>query len=272
MKYDQKIGFIGAGNMATALIKGLMESGLYGKDRLSASDVDKPSLKKATERFGIECYSSNAELVRRCSTVLFSVKPQNIREVLEEVKGDFRDDHLLISIAAGIPRKMIHSIIGPTVPLIRVMPNTPALIQKGVSALAGGEGVTAEHMAIAIKIFHAVGETVEVEESAMDGVTALSGSGPGYIFKIMEHMVEAGAAVGLDEVTSKLLVVQTFLGASYLAKESELSLSRLREMVTSPGGTTAAGLASFDEMGLEEIIKKAVKAAHARSVELGKEL
>lgn len=270
MKYEEMIGFIGAGNMAAALIRGLLESGQYSQDQLTASDVHKPSLKNLGERFEIKTCSSNIELVKQCSTVPLCVKPQNIREVLEEVREGLGEDHLVISIAAGIPRKVIHQAIGSSVPVIRVMPNTPALVLKGASALAGGPGVTAEHMEIAVKIFGAVGETVEVEESAMDGVTALSGSGPGYIFKIMEHMVKAAATIGLDEMTSKTLVVQTFLGASYLAKESTLSLSQLREMVTSPGGTTAAGLDSFDKMGLEETILKALGAAYARSVELGK--
>jgi pyrroline-5-carboxylate reductase len=266
-----KTGFIGAGNMATALIKGLIQSKAYGRDQLLAADSNKETLEKMSAQFSLKCFSSNGELVRESATVLFCVKPQNIREVLEEVKGHIRNDHLIISIAAGIPLKMIRTVIDQDVPLIRVMPNTPALVQKGVSALAGGARVTSEHMAIALRIFGAVGDTVEVEEAMMDAVTALSGSGPGYIFRMMECMVNAGVAVGLNADTSLSLVVQTFLGAAHLAKGSEHSLSRLREMVTSPGGTTAAGLATFDDMGLEEMIRKAVEAACKRSVELGKD-
>ena len=150
------------------------------------------------------------------------------------------------------------------------MPNTPALVQKGVSALACGGLAGPEHMAMARKIFNAVGETVEVEESMMDAVTAVSGSGPGYVFRMMECMVDAGVLPALNERRLRL-VVQTFLGAAHLAKESEDSLSRLREKVTSPGGTTAEGLATFKRMGLEEMTKKAVEAARDRSVELGKD-
>jgi pyrroline-5-carboxylate reductase len=269
MKGNQKTGFIGAGNMATALIKGLIQSGVYDPDQIQASDEDEKALEKISRLFGISCYASNGELVRESSTVVLSIKPQNVREVLEEVKGEVRDDHLIISIAAGIPLKMIGSIVGRDIPLVRVMPNTPALVQKGVSALAGGRLVTPAHMAVAREIFGAVGDTVEVEEAMMDAVTAVSGSGPGYVFRMMECMVDAGVAVGLEMETSLRLVVQTFLGAAHLAKESEHPLSHLREMVTSKGGTTAAGLATFDEMGLHEIIEKAVKAACARSVELG---
>jgi pyrroline-5-carboxylate reductase len=270
MTEKPRIGFIGAGNMATALIKGLIQSGVYNKDRLFASDKQAEALKNMSTQFGLDCYPSNGELVRECSIVVLSVKPQNIREVLEEVKGQIRDDHLMISIAAGIPLSMIRAIIGKDIPLIRVMPNTPALVQKGVSALAAGELVRAEHMAMAKTIFNAVGDTVEVEEKMMDAVTALSGSGPGYVFRMMECMVNAGVCVGLEKDISIRLVVQTFLGAAHLAKESEHSLARLREMVTSPGGTTAEGLATFNSMGLEDMTIKAVEAACKRSVELGK--
>ena len=266
----EKTGFIGAGNMATALLKGLIQSGAYNRDQLHASDNNEDALKSMSDKFDLVCFSSNSELVRKSSVVVLSVKPQNMREVLAGVKDEIRDDHLLISIAAGIPLKMIRAIIGPDTPLIRVMPNTPALVQKGVSALAGDNRATSEHMAIAKEIFGAVGDTVEVEEAMMDAVTALSGSGPGYVFRLMECMVDAGVAVGLKSDTSLRLVIQTFLGAAHLAKESEHPLSRLREMVTSPGGTTAAGLAVFDKMGLEDMIRKAVGSACERSVELGK--
>ncbi len=267
---NKSTGFIGAGNMATALIKGLIESGVYRKEQLGASDTDKRALEKISHDFGVKSYPSNNELVDECSIVVLCVKPQNMKEVLEEIKADIRDDHLIISIAAGIPLKMIHDVIRRELPLIRVMPNTPALVQKGVSALAAGKLADSSHMAIAREIFDAVGDTVEVGEAMMDAVTALSGSGPGYVFRMMECMVDAGVAVGLKEDVSLSLVVQTFLGAACLAKSSEHSLSRLREMVTSPGGTTAAGLKVFDEKGLEDVIRNGVEAACRRSVELGK--
>ena len=266
----KKTGFLGAGNMGTALIKGLIESGVYDPEQLLASDKSKEALKKISGQFGLKCFSSNVDMVRESSVLVLSVKPQNIKEVLEDVREDVREDHLVISIAAGIPLKMINQILMKDVPLIRVMPNTPALVQKGISALAGGKFATTDHMAIARTIFDAVGDTVEVEETMMDAVTAMSGSGPGYVFRIMECMVDAGTAVGLERDTSLKLVIQTFLGAAYLAKDSEHSLSRLREMVTSPGGTTAAGLSVFESMGLEGMTRDAVEAACKRSVELGK--
>jgi len=270
MSEKQILGFIGAGNMATALIKGLIESGVYKRKDLLAADKDENALKRISGEFGVTCPSSNGDLTSQCSTVLLAVKPQNMREALEEIKGEIRDDHLIISIAAGIPLRMIRKIVGRDIPSIRVMPNTPALVQKGVSALAGGALATAEHMGKAREIFGAVGDTVEVEEAMMDAVTALSGSGPGYVFRMMECMVEAGAAVGLERETCLRLVVQTFIGAAHLAKESDEPLSELRQKVTSPGGTTAAGLAVFDDKGLKEMTIEAVDAACKRSLELGR--
>ena len=270
MSKNQHLGFIGAGNMATALIKGLIESGVYDREHLLAADKDEDALKKVSGSFGVKCYSSNLKVTSESSIVVLSVKPQNMREALEEMKGAIGDHHLIISIAAGIPLRMIREISGQEIPLIRVMPNTPALVQKGVSALAAGSLATAEHMAKAKEIFGAVGDTVVVEETMIDAVTALSGSGPGYVFRMMECMVDAGVAVGLERDTSLRLVVQTFIGAAHLAKESDESLSKLRQMVTSPGGTTAAGLAVFDEKGFKEMTIKAIDAACKRSLELGK--
>ena len=270
MSEHEKIGFIGAGNMATALIKGLLESGLYRGEHLLVSDKNEKAGRDVSGRFGVTCSLSNGQLVEGCSIVVLSVKPQNMREVLEEVKEQIRADQLLISIAAGIPLELIQRVIGKETPTIRAMPNTPALIQKGMTALAGNPLVRPEHMIVAKEIFDAVGEAVEVPESMMDAVTALSGSGPGYVFRMMECLVEAGVSVGLEKKVSHRLVIQTFLGAASLAKTSEEPLSKLREKVTSPGGTTAAGLEVFDQLGLEDIICKAVKAAHGRGVELGR--
>ena len=268
MAKERKIGFIGAGNMASALIKGIIKSNRYIPEQILVSDIRPKAIKNLQKAFGITPLS-NRELVSESNTIVIAVKPQNITDLLNEIKDNVHDKHLIISIAAGIPLAKISSILGKNVPMIRVMPNTPALVQKGMSALAKGKAATDEDMAEAISIFMAVGETVEVEEKMMDAITAVSGSGPGYVFKMMECMVDAAEAIGLDSKKATKLVVQTFLGASCLAKESEHSLSRLREMVTSPGGTTASGLAVFNE-GLCEMTNRAIKAAYQRSIELGK--
>jgi pyrroline-5-carboxylate reductase len=272
MDSDKKntIGFIGAGNMAEALIKGLINSGLYNPDQISASDSDQEKLKVKSENFGIKTYALNRELVQSSSIIVLAVKPQVIRDVLSNIGSSLSPSHLVISIAAGIPVSLIQDIIGHDKAIIRVMPNTPSLIQRGMSALAAGGKATSEHMSTAQKIFDAVGKTVVVDEGMMDAITAVSGSGPGFVFRIMECFVEAGIRLGFDSDTALALVKQTFLGASHLADESNEPLSRLREMVTSPGGTTAAGLASFEAKGLQEVITSAVGAARDRSVELGK--
>jgi pyrroline-5-carboxylate reductase len=270
MSTNRYLGFIGAGNMASALIKGLIESGVYDRGRLMAADKDPEAMKRISALFGVTCSPSNLKVTSESSILVLSVKPQHMQEALEKMKEAVTDRHLIISIAAGIPLRAIRDIIGKDIPMIRVMPNTPALVQKGVSALAAGEVATAAHMDAARRIFEAVGETVEVKETLMDAVTALSGSGPGYVFRIMECMVEAGTGLGLTEETALNLVVQTFLGAAHLAKASDDSLSELRRKVTSPGGTTAAGLAVLEEKGLRDMIVEAVSAACARSLELGK--
>ncbi|MFP3912093.1 MAG: pyrroline-5-carboxylate reductase [Desulfobacteraceae bacterium] len=270
MDQNRKLGFIGAGNMATALIKGLLQDGRYQAEDLLASDSSDTALRRISADFGVPGYSSNLDLLAKSEIVILSIKPQVMKDVLDHVKGALRTDHLLISIAAGIPLRMIGDIIPQDIPLIRVMPNTPALVQQGISALAAGPSASPAHMHTAKGIFAAVGETVEVSEEMMDAVTAVSGSGPGYVFYLMEGMVDAAVATGLEPQTAIRLVIQTFLGAAHLAKTSEDSLSRLREKVTSPGGTTAAGLGMLEKLGVKRAIQKGVDAAYRRSMELGK--
>jgi pyrroline-5-carboxylate reductase len=263
-----ELGFIGAGNMAGALIKGLLASGLYERETLIVFDRNAAVLKEQTEKYAIRSCDSNREVVRESPVVVLSVKPQNMKEVLEEIRPEVRDGHLFISIAAGIPLRLIREILDRDIPMVRVMPNTPALVLQGMSALAPNEMAGPGHVALASKIFDAVGQTVVVAESMMDAVTALSGSGPGYLFRMMECLVEAGVGVGLDREIAKRLVVQTFVGAAQLAQDSKEPLSRLREMVTSPGGTTEAGLAALNGVRLEDTICKAIRAAYERSLEL----
>lgn len=268
---SKKLGFIGAGNMATALVKGIIESKQYGAAQIKAFDIDKDQLKALVTGSGIEGADSNRRLIGDCQTVVLAVKPQNIRDVLGEIKEEATSEHLIISIAAGITLKTIQNALVKKVPLVRVMPNTPALIQMGMGALAAGKYAQEKHLAVAVSLFEAVGETVIVPEEMMDAVTAVSGSGPGYLFRIMESFVKAAEGLGFDSATALKLVLQTALGASQLANTSDRSLSELRAMVASPGGTTAAGLAVFEKKGLEKIIGECVEAAFMRSAELAKE-
>ncbi len=265
----KSIGFIGAGNMATALVSGIVESGLHKGDELIAFDIRKERMDKLKKEYGVVPADSNLEVVEEAQTVMLCIKPQSMEEVLNEIKGHVHHDTLVITIAAGITIKYIEEFIGSETPIIRVMPNTPALIKMGVSAISGGRRVTDEHMRIAAQIFSAVGETVIVNEELMDAVTAISGSGPGYFFRFMEALVDAGVRIGIDRETCLKLVLSTGLGATKLATQSDKSLKELREMVTSPGGTTEAALRVFNERGFEEIIISAIESAHKRAKELG---
>lgn len=267
----QKLGFIGAGNMAGALIRGLIKDSPYDPEDLCASDTDAKKLRELAEETGIKAYPSNARLVRDSTAVVLAVKPQVIAKVVEEIRDEVRSDHIIFSIAAGIPLSSIQKGIGRRTPLIRVMPNTPALVGKGISALAPGEKTGAGHMEIARGIFGSVGETVVVDENMMDAVTSMSGSGPGFVFRIMEAFVKAGERVGFDKKMAKKLVINTFLGAAFLAEKSDKSITELRKMVTSPGGTTEAGINVMENKELEMIILDTVVTARDKSKELGRD-
>jgi pyrroline-5-carboxylate reductase len=266
----KKAGFIGAGNMATALIKGIVSSGLYNPQMINAYDNDPEKLKSIYSEYSVKGMSSNNELVKSCNIIILAVKPQVMNAVLEEIKNDVTENHIVISIAAGIKIETIQSFLGEKIPVIRVMPNTPALIQRGVSFAAAGEAVTAAHINIALEIIKAVGIAFIVDEVMMDAVTAVSGSGPGFVFKLMESFVDATEKQGFDKDTARKMVINTFLGASMLAESSDLSLSDLRKMVTSPGGTTEAGLKFLDTNKVDELIEGTIETAKVRSIELGK--
>ncbi len=263
------LGFIGAGNMAGALIRGLIKSGLYKPEELAASDTDRARLKSLSEATGIRGMDSNISLVRESTAVVLAVKPQVLDSVIEEIRGEVRDDHLLISIAAGIPLGFISRALGREAAMVRVMPNTPALVGRGLSALAPGGGASKEQVEIVRAVFRAVGETVVVDESKMNAVTAVSGSGPGYVFRIMEAMAAGAEELGFGAEDAAKLVIQTFLGGAHLAAESGKELGELRRMVTSPGGTTEAGLSVLDRSGIREIMRETLAAAANRARELG---
>ncbi len=267
----EKIGFIGTGNMGEALIRGILENGVYKKDQIIVFDKIKEKLSSVSKRFGLKEANSNADLVKNSEVILICVKPQDMYDLLDEIKGCLKESQLLVSIAAGIPTDAIIDKIGKQIPTVRVMPNTPALVQKGISGISYGRNIKEMHKKIVRKIFGAVGEIIEVEEELIDAITAVSGSGPGYVFRIMEYMVEAAMRIGIGEEDAKKLVIQTFLGSAYLAKESGRSISELRKMVTSPKGTTEAGLSVFEKEGLRDIISHAIEEAYKRAKQIKKQ-
>jgi len=267
------ICFIGAGNMAQSLIGGLIASG-YDKQKIIASDPTQTSRNTITEKFGIQCFGDNAQSVSQADIVVLAVKPQILESVCHTIIDAVKHKQpLIISIAAGIRSKDINRWLGGNSAVVRTMPNTPALIQTGATGLFANELVSKEQQSEAEHILRAAGITVWVnEESQLDAVTALSGSGPAYYFLFMQAMEQAGQQLGLDEKTAHLLTLQTALGAAKMALESHQDFATLRQNVTSPNGTTEKAIQSFLADGLPETIAKAMQAAQNRAIELADEL
>ncbi len=259
------IGFIGGGNMAEALIKGILRS---GKKDIIVSEPRGDRRSYLEETYGVQATPDNREVCRRSPVVILAVKPQNMDEVTDEISGSLSGDALVISIAAGITLSYLSSRL-KTRKIVRVMPNTPALVQRGMSALSLCECIQERERAVVRDIFASVGRVIVLPEKHMDAVTALSGSGPAFFALFTEKMIEAGTALGLSDTDASELAIQTMIGTAQLL-ETGMPPARLREMVTSPGGTTAAGLRVFDEGGLSALVLAAVKAAALRSRELGR--
>ncbi len=264
------VGFIGAGNMGEALIKGLTSASVVPPDLIWASDVRRERLLELDRQYGIRPAADNVELVRRSDVVILAVKPQIITAVLREVAPVLTRRTLVISLAAGVSTATLRSVLGPEARLIRVMPNTPALVLAGVTAIARAEGLEAEDMDVAGEIFSAVGRVVVLEEELMDAVTGLSGSGPAYVAVVIESLADGGVKMGLDRLTAMTLATQTVLGAAKLLLETGLHPGALKDMVSSPGGTSIAGIAALEEGGIRTTFIKAVERATLRSRELGR--
>jgi len=273
--------FIGGGNMGRCLVGGLIGDG-HPCERLRVSDPDPERLQVFGERFGVRTGSDNRSTIAGADVVILAVKPQVVRAVVEDVAETLRAQKpLVLSIVAGLStgalRKWIGSEgigsegIGSEVPIVRAMPNTPALVRSGAAALYAEAGsVGRGHRDSAESILRAVGSTVWVEDEAlMDTVTALSGSGPAYFFLLMELIERAGVSMGLTPASARLLTLQTAFGAAKMALESETPAAVLRAQVTSPGGTTEQAIKTFQDCGIESIVTRALRAAEARSRELG---
>lgn len=267
---QDKIGFIGAGNMAEALIGGIIDGNITEIKNIFIYEIKKERADYITDKFKIYCCKSNLELVEKCDKIFFAVKPQNINEVLEEIKNIIIGEKLFITICAGIKTKKIEDIFNDDIHVVRVMPNTPALIKCGASAISKGKYADEKDMIWVSNVFNKVGISVQVDEEMLDAVTGLSGSGPAYLFRLVEAMIEGGVEAGLPLDISEKLVKQTVLGAARLVIESSKSPSQLREAVTSPGGTTQAGLKVMNEGGFFDIIVEAIRKATDRARELGK--
>ncbi len=265
---SKKLVFVGAGNMAEALVRGILKANLVEKENLLVTDVNLKRLEFFNQALGVKGVSNNKEAVLLSEVIVLSIKPQMMKNVLDEIAGVVQPGQKVISIAAGITTKFIESKLTKEIPVIRVMPNTPALIGHGMAGISAGKYVQDEDMELARVIFEAVGKVVVVKEEQMDTVTALSGSGPAYFFTIVEILAEAGVSLGLPEEISLKLAIETMEGAAKMLKETNEHPTILRNKVTSPGGTTMAALNVLDEKGFRKTFLEAVTAAAKRSKEL----
>lgn len=255
--------------MAEAIIRGLVETADVAPDRVWASAPKRERLDKLTQRYGIHVTTSNVELATQVQILVLSVKPQIMDRVLLEVSKKVEKDTLVISVAAGTPIEAIESRLPSGARVIRAMPNTPALVSCGATALSPGSHATDEDLALARFVFDAVGITMTLEEGQLDAVTGLSGSGPAYVFLILEAFADAGVKVGLSRRDAQKLAAQTMMGAAKMLLETDEHPGRLRDMVTSPGGTAIAGLHTLEQGGLRTTLINAVESATRRAQELG---
>lgn len=256
--------------MAEAILRGLLEGAGLEPGQIWASAPKAERAEALAARYGIHTTTSNAELVAQARILVLSVKPQVMDRVLLEVGKKIERNTLVISVAAGITTEAIEARLSPGTRVVRAMPNTPALVRSGATALAGGSHATDDDLALARFMFDAVGISVVLEESQLDAVTGLSGSGPAYIFLILEALADAGVKVGLARRHAQRLAAQTVMGAAKMLLDTDEHPGRLKDMVTSPGGTAIAGLHTLEQGGLRTTLINAVEAATRRAQELGR--
>ncbi len=266
MNQQSKVAVIGAGVMGEALIAALISSGV-NSDRITISEKREERAQELIAKYSIKV-EELASNVSKADAILLVVKPQDMGSVLEEIKGSINPEAVVITFAAGKTISFISNGLGSSNPVVRVMPNTPALVGAGMAAASMGTGVTAAQRDFVLGFLGATGKVIEVSEDLQDAVTATSGSGPAYFFAFVEAMVAGAAKLGLSHEDATTLTVQTIVGAAKLLDESGKSATTLRENVTSPNGTTAAALASFATADMNSMVAKAMKAAHDRSQEL----
>jgi pyrroline-5-carboxylate reductase len=269
-KSVETIGFIGSGNMAEALINGVLKAGVYRPGKVYVSDIRAERIEYLREHYGVRTATDNADLASKVDVLVLSVKPQNMRAAMEDIKGHIANDVLVISIAAGITTSLISSILGD-VAIVRVMPNMPAWVREGASVLYANEKAQ-KHVEKARLILLSVGQAIPIEqESLLDAVTAISGSGPAYFFLLMQEMIAAGIALGLPDREAQDLVLQTARGAALLAEKAAdegSTPAQLSARVATPNGTTEAAFKVFQARGFSDMVSAALHRAAERSREL----
>ena len=265
---DKKVGFIGAGNMASALISGMINAG-FKPENIITSSPGKDHLDLLSSKFGIQTSNGNELVFKQSEVIIFAVKPNVLKTVLEEYKNFSSEEMLLISVAAGFKIFDIEGILSAEQRIIRAMPNTPASIRSGVTAISLNENASSDDKQTAEDLFSCVGKVVHIQEKEMDLYTALIGSGPAYVFYLIESLLDSSSELEMDEETKKNMITSMITGSSKLALMSENSPEKLRENVTSPGGVTQRAIEEFEKNGVKETIIKAIEAATNKSKELG---
>ncbi len=270
MLMEKKLCFLGAGNMGEALIAGLVGSGSARPEHIICTDVRAERLEEMKTRYGIRTTVSNTDAVAQSEVIIYAVKPQIIAEVLRETAVVLDASKVIISIAAGVPLRAIESLLHKELRLIRVMPNIAALVKESATALSAGKHARPEDIELAMAIFNSVGKTVYIRENyLMDAVTGLSGSGPAYIFIVVDALADAGVKMGLSRKDAQNLAAQTVMGAAKMLMETHEHPGQLKDRVTSPGGTAIAGIHTLEKGGLRTTLIDAVEAATLRAKELG---
>lgn len=266
---ETRIGLIGIGNMGTALIAGLLKAGKVRRDALCASDVSPQRCYQVSKTHGIKCFSDNKSVVSNSDIIILAVEPAHIKTVLEDIR-DALTDKVLVSIAAGTPIEYLKQNLQKVVPIVRAMPNNPCLVGEGMTVLASTPEVSEEKLKLIEEIFSSVGKAIILDECYFDAVTGLSGSGPAYLYLVIEGLIEGGVKCGLSEDVAAILAAQTVLGAGKMVLESSLKPSKLRETVTTPGGTTVEGLKELESGNVKASFGRAVEKAAQRSKEMAK--
>ena len=268
----KKAGFIGAGNMAEAMVKGLLGSGVFGKKDITVSDTDPARLSYLSSQYGVTAASDNTEAVKTSDVVIFSVKPQVIPEVCGEIRNVATTDKLYVSIAAGVKHCSIKKLVGRDIKLARIMPNAPSLVLEGTSCVYFGDGFSAEEEDLVLGILGSLGKAFRVEsEDVMDAVTALCGSGPAFVSIFIEALCDGAVKMGLSRKLAADLAAQTVLGTSKMIQEGFGHPAEIKDMVASPGGTTASGIHSLERGGFRAAVISAIESAARRSAELSGE-
>ena len=265
---ERRIAVLGAGKIGEALISGLLSSGWRSPADLRASSRRPERAAELAERHGIAASTSNREAVDGAALVVLAVKPQDIRPLLEDIASVISVEQTILSVAAAIPTRLIEGVLADGVPVVRAMPNTPSVVHEGIAGLCAGSHAGDAHVTLAEEALAHLGAVVRVPERAMDAVTAVSGSGPAYFALLAEAMIEAGLLLGLSREISTQLVVQTMLGTAKQLRDEGLHPVELREMVTSPGGTTIAAIRELEMAGVRAAFLNAIQAAMNRSKEL----